>query len=162
MSEPGGNNPNDPHIVPAQPGREPLPGPNGPFRAASERIAPQPGARAPAQAHATPEKETGKKQPEHKDAFREIVETIVFVVVLVLLLKGFLAEAFVIPTGSMATTLLGYHKVITCPQCKTRFPLNMSKYYDPAEPANEPITGCTCPNCFLHIDASNSEEFKGR
>src|SRR5437879_2457371 len=31
--------------------------------------------------------------------FREIAETVVFVVVLVLLLKTFVAEAFVIPTG---------------------------------------------------------------
>src|SRR5262245_38177515 len=31
--------------------------------------------------------------PEMKDGFREVVETVVFVVVLVLLLKGFLAEA---------------------------------------------------------------------
>src|SRR5260370_26441323 len=47
---------------------------------------------------------------ENKDSFREIVETIVFVVVLVLLLKAFVAEAFVIPTGSMAETLYGYQK----------------------------------------------------
>ena len=50
---------------------------------------------------------------EIKDNIRETIETVVFVVVLVLLLKTFLAEAFVIPTGSMATTLLrlpqGHH-----------------------------------------------------
>src|SRR5262245_6185818 len=56
------------------------------------------------------------------DSAREVVETIVFVVVLVLLLKSFVAEAFVIPTGSMATTLLGYQKQTTCEQCGHLFP----------------------------------------
>jgi len=62
--------------------------------------------------------------PEHKDGLREIIETIVFVVVLVLLLKSYAAEAFVIPTGSMATTLYGYQKDVTCPQCGYDFPVN--------------------------------------
>src|SRR4051794_18494886 len=52
--------------------------------------------------------------PELRDNFREVCETIVFVVVLVLILKTFVAEAFVIPTGSMATTLLGYHRDVVC------------------------------------------------
>ena len=52
-----------------------------------------------------------------KDGTREVIETIVFVVVLVLLLKTFLAEAFVIPTGSMAETLWGYQKLVSCPKC---------------------------------------------
>src|SRR5262249_35048353 len=56
-----------------------------------------------------------------KDTFREIIETVVFVVVLVLLLKSFVAEAFVIPTGSMAETLYGYQKLVTCPVCGEEF-----------------------------------------
>src|SRR5947209_483915 len=62
------------------------------------------------------------QQPSHTDSVREIIETVVFVVVLVLLLKSFAAEAFVIPTGSMAQTLWGYQKVVTCPDCGTEFP----------------------------------------
>src|SRR5262245_16228777 len=69
--------------------------------------------------------------PPVKDATREIVETVVFVIVLVLLLKTFVAEAFVIPTGSMAETLLGYQKWVTCPQCKYQFPVNCSQEVDP-------------------------------
>src|SRR2546425_9945951 len=61
-----------------------------------------------------PASKKSKSPPELKDGVREITETIVFVVVLVLLLKTFLAEAFIIPTGSMATTLLGYHKNRVC------------------------------------------------
>jgi signal peptidase I len=90
--------------------------------------------------------------PPPADAVREIVETIVFVVVLVLLLKSFAAEAFVIPTGSMAETLWGYQKVVDCPVCGFQFPVNCSSEVDPQE-GRPPtiITGCTCPNCRLPI-----------
>lgn len=81
-----------------------------------------------------------------KDGTREIVETIVFVVVLVLLLKTFVAEAFVIPTGSMATTLLGYHFDVTCEKCGYRFLVNASSEADP-QGAPERVTRCRCPNC---------------
>jgi hypothetical protein len=90
--------------------------------------------------------------PKENDSFREVVETIVFVVVLVLLLRSFVAEAFVIPTGSMATTLLGYHYDVTCPECGHRFPVNASREADNQEDKNEPIIGCTCPNCRFHFN----------
>jgi signal peptidase I len=87
------------------------------------------------------------------DSIREVVETVVFVVVLVLLLKSFAAEAFVIPTGSMAETLWGYQRVVTCPQCEYQFPVNCSSEVDPQEGgAHATITGCTCPNCRFHVD----------
>jgi signal peptidase I len=89
------------------------------------------------------------KPPEPKDSFREVVETVVFVVVLVLLLKTFLAEAFVIPTGSMATTLLGYHREVTCQQCGHKYLVNASKEADPTERQRQVVVSCTCPNCYF-------------
>src|SRR6266481_6996664 len=71
--------------------------------------------------------------PEPKDTWREVVETVVFVVVLVLLLKSFTAEAFVIPTGSMAETLWGYQKLVKCPQCDIEFPVNCANEVDPSD-----------------------------
>src|SRR5205085_6930772 len=85
--------------------------------------------------------------PETKDGVRELVECVVFVVVLVLLLKSFVAEAFVIPTGSMAETLLGYQKWETCPECGYEFPVNCSSEVDPQQGEPVPVVGCTCPNC---------------
>src|SRR5262249_7244321 len=86
------------------------------------------------------------------ESLREIVETVVFVVVLVLLLKSFIAEAFVIPTGSMADTLWGYQKVITCPQCGTENPINCSGEVDPPKGRKpQPVTHCICQNCLLPI-----------
>ncbi len=84
-----------------------------------------------------------------KDNWREIIETVVFVVVLVLLLKSFTAEAFVIPTGSMAETLYGYQKWVTCPQCDFEFPVNCSSEVEDRPPTM--IRGCVCPNCQYEI-----------
>jgi hypothetical protein len=101
---------------------------------------------------ATPTPEAAAKgRAAEADSLREVVETVVFVVVLVLMLKTFVAEAFVIPTGSMATTLLGYHRNVTCPACGYTFPVNVSEQVDPPPRERNPITGCTCPNCRLRI-----------
>src|SRR5216684_7607405 len=89
---------------------------------------------------------------ETKDSLREVVETVVFVVVLVLLLKSFVAEAFVIPTGSMAETLYGYQKMVTCPKCRYEFPVNCSCEIDPQQGPPTPVVACTCPNCRYPID----------
>ena len=62
-----------------------------------------------------------------RNSLRELIETVVFVTVLVLLLKSFVAEAFVIPTGSMAETLHGWRAYVTCPVCGHEFPVNASE-----------------------------------
>ena len=93
------------------------------------------------------------------DSFREIVETVVFVVVLVLLLKSFVAEAFVIPTGSMAETLWGYQKVVTCPECDLLFPVNCASQVE--EQPHKRMDSCVCPNCFKRISLLTPQEFEG-
>jgi signal peptidase I len=82
-----------------------------------------------------------------KDTVRELLETIVFVVVLVLMLKTFLAEAFVIPTGSMATTLLGYHYKVNCEQCGHLNLINASPEAEPGREERATIVSCQCENC---------------
>src|SRR5579883_88611 len=95
-----------------------------------------------------------KAKPVHPtDSTREVIETIVFVVVLVLLLKSFVAEAFVIPTGSMATTLLGYQKDVTCPKCGFEFPVNCSSEVEEKPP--RAVVGAVCPNCRYQINFLN-------
>src|SRR5947209_16730887 len=49
--------------------------------------------------------------------WRETIESVAMAVILALLFRGFVAEAFVIPTGSMAPTLDGRHKDLKCPKC---------------------------------------------
>src|SRR5438552_7589803 len=107
---------------------------------------------APATTKRAPASPGKSAPPETKDSLREIVETVVFVVVLVLLLKSFVAEAFVIPTGSMAETLWGYQKVVECPKCHYQFPVNCSSEVEPSELSRRTeVTGAVCPNCRYDI-----------
>jgi len=78
-----------------------------------------------------------------RDHVRETLETLVFVVVLVLILQLFVLEAFVIPTGSMAETQLGYHKDVVCRQCQYAFPVNASEEAE----GKAAVRSYTCPNC---------------
>ncbi len=92
----------------------------------------------------------GAKKPvlESRDSFRELIETVVFVVVLVLMLKTFLAEAFVIPTGSMADTLLGYHHKAVCEKCGSTNLLNASSEAEPKEGFHAyVVVQYRCENC---------------
>lgn len=93
--------------------------------------------------------------PQAAGGVREVVETVVFVVVVVMLLKTFVAEAFVIPTGSMATSLWGDQKIVTCPQCNFEFPVNCSSEHDEdlkGDKRDRTVVGCICPNCRYHIE----------
>jgi len=101
----------------------------------------------PDTADATTAVDEKKKVAPPRDAAREIVETIVFVVVLVLLLKLFVTEAFVIPTGSMAETLYGYQKIVTCPKCEHVFPINSHDEVEGRDGKRTPLVGYICPNC---------------
>ncbi|MBS0264358.1 MAG: signal peptidase I [Planctomycetes bacterium] len=67
----------------------------------------------------TPASETPRKKSS--DSSRETIESIVVAFVLAFLFRTFEAEAFVIPTGSMAPTLYGQHRDTVCEQCGTRF-----------------------------------------
>ena len=101
-----------------------------------------------------PEEDADRKKAAlvPRDHAREAVETVVFVVVLVLLLKLFVTEAFVIPTGSMAETLYGYQKIVTCPKCDHEFPVNSHDEVEPNQVTGikHPLVAFTCPNCRYH------------
>lgn len=57
---------------------------------------------------------------------RETADALVVAFVLAFLIRTFVAEAFVIPTGSMAPTLMGAHKDVYCEASGTRFKVNSS------------------------------------
>ena len=61
---------------------------------------------------------------------RETVESLVIAFTLALLFRAFEAEAFVIPTGSMAPTLMGRHKDLDCSECKFNFQAGASREED--------------------------------
>ena len=61
---------------------------------------------------------------------RETVESVVIAFTLALLFRAFEAEAFVIPTGSMAPTLMGRHKDLACESCGRDFRVGCSAEED--------------------------------
>jgi signal peptidase I len=79
-------------------------------------------------------------------AGRETVEAFVVAFILALLFRAFLAEAFVIPTGSMAPALMGAHKDIECQRCQTPFQVGASRERSGSE-TNLVVVGGVCPNC---------------
>jgi signal peptidase I len=70
---------------------------------------------------------------------RQTAEFLLLLAIGILLLRTFAAEAYVVPTGSMAPTLLGFHKELTCPNCRFPFVIGM----DEQGASGRPV----CPNC---------------
>jgi signal peptidase I len=84
-------------------------------------------------------------------AIRETIESVVIAFVLAFLFRTFEAEAFVIPTGSMAPTLMGRHKDVVCPKCGCLYQVNAHSEVDNdgnllRDPGVQVATG-TCPMC---------------
>jgi signal peptidase I len=78
---------------------------------------------------------------------RETVESVAVAVVLAFLFRSFVAEAFVIPTGSMAPTLQGQHIDVECSECQLAYRANASQEVSQGKYVVETI----CPNCRYHL-----------
>lgn len=100
-----------------------------------------------------------------KDGLRETIESIVIAFVLAFLFRTFEAEAFVIPTGSMAPTLMGRHYDMDCPKCG--FPVkigaseenveddaNLNDWQKARFREDRQLRKHTCPNCRYEADYS--------
>ena len=111
--------------------------------------------------------------PPKKDGMRETMESIVVAFVFCFLFKTFEAEAFVIPTGSMAPTLYGRHKDAVCPGCGFEWAVGASREVDDGGylyvrrgPGGEPVPaemtgGANCPNCNLPVGVAPLPPFAG-
>lgn len=85
--------------------------------------------------------ETGALRPPEvrESLLRQVVEFFACLIMAVTLFKTFEAEGYLISTGSMAPTLLGHHKHVTCPSCAFQFPQGVT--------AGRAATRAFCPNC---------------
>lgn len=95
---------------------------------------------------------------------RETLESIAFAFVLALLFRTYVAEAFVIPTGSMAPTLYGRNKDVVCPACGHFYAIGASDELDEAGVFLNPglrIDRSVCPNCRHMHSVMNLPVFKG-
>jgi signal peptidase I len=94
---------------------------------------------------------------------RESIESFV-VVFLAFLIWSIEAEGFVIPTGSMAPTLMGRHKEITCPECGYVYTVNAYREVDSDEhvPGAGPrVHWGTCENCRFEAVVDTAPSFSG-
>ena len=108
-------------------------------------------------------KESHAKHGPPQGASRETCESIAFAFVLALLFRTFAAEAFVIPTGSMAPTLLGRNKEVVCPGCGHQYEIGASEEADDAGYLilSQRINQSACPNCRHMHDVKPLNVFKG-
>ncbi len=102
---------------------------------------------------------TKKTAPGKLASIRETVESYWIAMIMVPVLKTFILEAFVIPTGSMAPRLMGQHWQFDCPACGYHYaygvpsrpgqsPLDLSRPLPPSGQGSEPGgSPPICPNC---------------
>lgn len=96
---------------------------------------------------------TPKGRP--KESMRDTIESILFAFVLAFLFRTFEAEAFVIPTGSMAPTLYGRHKESNCTACGHHIVVGASHEVFSESGylvENARLRSAICPNCGYQND----------
>lgn len=112
----------------------------------------------------TKEKEPEKPSHSSFGTFRELIESVAIAFILAFLFRTFEAEAFVIPTGSMATTLMGRHKDVTCPQCGYPYTVSASEEVDSltGEVTHQGhVYEATCPQCRFPQTVNDDTSFNG-
>lgn len=78
----------------------------------------------------------------------ETVQTVLTALILAFAFRAFFVEQFVIPTGSMAPTLLGQHATHVCPACGWQYDFGPAPSAQPGGPFVRPPQ-IVCPNCQL-------------
>jgi signal peptidase I len=105
--------------------------------------------------------EAGSPKPEARPGlFRENLEAIVVAIVIALLIRQYALEAFVIPTGSMAPTLLGAHVDVECTNCGKEQPVSETHIHRSSS-VRQTIGGNAqgrCEKCGKHHTANLLED----
>ena len=106
---------------------------------------------------------TSSNRPREEGGIKETIESILVAFVLAFIFRAFVVEAFVIPTGSMAPTLLGAHMRFTCTDCGYGFDVNYTgrTVGDDVEIpsiAQNKVYSAFCPNCGLKVQRQNEDD----
>ncbi|MFM9966053.1 MAG: signal peptidase I [Planctomycetaceae bacterium] len=100
-------------------------------------------------------------KPAREESTRETIESIAVAFLLAFLFRAFEAEAFVIPTGSMAPTLYGRHKETNCNQCGHLITIGASEEVDDSGYLKGRLESSLCPNCRAPNAIRNAPVFHG-
>ena len=103
-----------------------------------------------------------KHKPKRNEGARETFESIAIAFILAFVFKTFQAEAYVIPTGSMAPTLYGRHKEITCDGCGFEFAIGASTEINQSSgQLIHRINDVFCSNCGKVINGKDAPVYNG-
>jgi signal peptidase I len=78
---------------------------------------------------------------------RETLESIIIAFILAFVFRAFIVEAYRIPTGSMAPTLMGAHRTRICHDCGYEYEYEIIQKLTQNGLANRPPRFNVCPNC---------------
>ncbi|HRX86877.1 MAG TPA: S26 family signal peptidase [Phycisphaerae bacterium] len=92
----------------------------------------------------TPQPPAAQTQGE---SLRETFDSIVIALILAFVFRAFIIEAFVIPTGSMASTLNGAHGTMICHNCGWEFAYGLTDPSVRGGFAFDDDSVAECPNC---------------
>jgi signal peptidase I len=99
---------------------------------------------------------------------RETIESFAVAIILALLFRAFIAEAFVIPTGSMAPTLMGRHIDTVCRECGYAYQASASAERNRDDSrTGVKVVDSRCPSCAYRQELdtksffSNDHSFSG-
>ena len=110
----------------------------------------------------SPVPQVEESTPRRRESVRDFIEQVVVAFILAFLVRGFEAEAFVIPTGSMAPTLMGNHKETTCPHCGFTFTVNASEDFEARlEQRPGSMLGALCGNCRGPVRVDDQPSYNG-
>lgn len=94
-------------------------------------------------------KPKARTQLSHTNSFaqtKDALESVLFALILAFVFRGFVGQAFVIPTGSMAPTLLGAHMNHVCANCGYSYAVSLDRFYVNGRLIGWP-SRVKCPNC---------------
>ena len=102
-----------------------------------------------------------QKRQHELGVIRETIESVWVAIILAFVLRAFMIEAFVIPTGSMAPRLMGEHYDLVCPACGYEYSYGWQS--DGSVPRRERTSpaGARCPSCTYRFTTTAGKYLNG-
>jgi len=92
--------------------------------------------------------------PATDETVKETIESIVIAFILAFVFRAFIVEPFIIPTGSMAPTMLGAHLQMDCPSCGYSFDVGTDPSMANEIGALSEAQAADCPMCHYQVVAN--------